>query len=105
MKAEDYFKASGLKLHPRTIDDEGNIIEASFDQVSDDWASGKWILAKDDTKAGQLSTVFIGQLFAGPAYFETMLFSDDGDRVKETYYTYAEAIAGHARLKEELEHG
>lgn len=99
-----YFNAAGLQINPRTLDDEGNIIDCTLEQSIEDWATGKWIVEKSDTSQGRLSTVFIGQLLSMPVYFESMLFSDEGDSVVGRYDTYAEAKAGHERIKAELEH-
>lgn len=100
---DDFVSRAGLKLQPKTIDDDGRIIDCDLNQAMEDWASGKWILFKDNTAAGRLSTVFIGQLFSNPAYFETMLFAKEGgDNVQGRYKTYAEAKAGHEALKKKF---
>lgn len=99
---EDIIKKAGLKIHPKTLDADGNVISCSLAQAAADWSDGKWVLFKDDTTNGSLSTVFIGQLFSIACYFETMLFSADGDYVQNRYETYAEAKAGHEALKEKF---
>lgn len=87
----------GKLFKPMTINEKGEVIETTYLQQAEDWATGKWILFKDETPNGSLSTVFIG-LGAGAPYFETMLFGE-GDYVVGRYETYAEAEKGHAAEK------